>query len=549
MNVDLAAGFDPGSREEWRALALSVLRKSGYEGDDPEGRLATRTYDGVTIAPLYDEAPELPRLVGNAGPWDVRQRHAHPDPRVTREAILADLENGVSSIWLDLTSIDPAALPVALDGVLFDLAPVALDAGNRAARAADAFLQLTESVDLPGGNLGFAPGDPDLADFAGRARGGLRLVVVDALAYHDRGAADAQELAASIAQGVRALRRLTEAGLSVERAFELIEFRYAATADQFLTIAKLRAARRLWARVAEVAGGPPAQLQHAVTSGAMMTARDPWVNMLRTTLACFAAGAGGADAVTVQPFDAALGLPDPFARRIARNTQSLLVEEAGIARVADPAGGSWYVEHLTGDLAAEAWDLFRQTERSGEKVIEDAVSAATSKRAEAVARRRQPITGVSEFPNLTEKVPARDSGPGLPGDPRRHAEPFERLRDLADRQERRPTVFLATLGPVAVHTARATFAANLFAAGGIATVSGTPEEFAEAGTAVACICSSDRLYADQAARVAAALKEAGAAKVWLAGKGEYEGVDATLFAGCDALKVLETTFDDLGVDR
>ncbi len=547
--MELAAGFDPGSREEWRALALSVLRKSGYEGDDPEGRLATRTYDDVTIAPLYDEAPELPRLVGHAGPWDVRQRHAHPDPRVTREAILADLENGVSSIWLDLTSIDPAALPVVLDGVLLDLAPVVLDAGNRAARAAHALLQLNEAGEFPGGNLGFAPGDPDLADFAGRARGRLRLVVVDALAYHDRGAADAQELAASITQGVQALRRLTEAGLPVERAFELIEFRYAATADQFLTIAKLRAARRLWARVAEVAGGPPAQLQHAVTSGAMMTARDPWVNLLRTTLACFAAGAGGADAVTVQPFDAALGLPDAFARRIARNTQSLLVEEAGVARVADPAGGSWYVEHLTDDLANRAWELFRQAERQGERVIEEAVAATRARRAGDVARRRHPITGVSEFPNLAERPPVREPGRGLAGEPVRHAEPYEHLRDVADRQENRPVVFLATLGPIAVHTARATFAANLFAAGGIATVAGAPEEFADAGTPVACICSSDRLYADQAAQVAAALREAGARKVWLAGKGEYEGVDATLFAGCDALKVLETTFDDLGVDR
>ncbi len=550
--MDLAAGFDPGSREEWRALALSVLRKSGYEGDDPEGRLATRTPDGVTIVPLYDEAPELPRPVGHAGPWDVRQRHAHPDPRVTREAILADLENGVSSLWLDLASIDPAALPVVLDGVLLDLAPVVLDAGDRAARAAHAFLQLNETAsqldDLPGGNLGFAPGDPDLAEFAGRARGGLRLVVVDALAYHDRGAADAQELAASITQGVAALRRLTEAGLPVERAFELIEFRYAATADQFLTIAKLRAARRLWARVAEVAGGPPVQLQHAVTSGAMMTARDPWVNMLRTTLACFAAGAGGADAVTVQPFDAALGLPDAFARRIARNTQSLLVEEAGVARVADPAGGSWYVEHLTDDLANAAWDLFRQAEKHGEQVIEEAIRQARASREKDVARRRRPVTGVSEFPNLAERIPVREPGPGLPGTPDRYAEPFERLRDLADRQETRPAVFLATLGPVAVHTARASFAANLFAAGGVATVTGEVADYTGA-PAVVCVCSSDRLYAEQAAQAAAALKAAGAAKVWLAGKGEYEGVDATLYAGCDALEVLETTFDDLGVDR
>ncbi|WP_433423544.1 methylmalonyl-CoA mutase family protein [Microtetraspora malaysiensis] len=604
--LEFAAGFPPGTREQWRTLALGVLRKSGVLPEDAvpaaaEEALSSTTYDGVTIAPLHDasDLPDAPRVVRPARPWDVRQRHAHPDPAVTREAVLADLENGVTSIWLDLSSIGPEALPRVLDGVYLDLAPVVLEAGDRAHEAATAFLDLLaeRGVTPPGGNLGLdplgarargasvAPGfdlgredafpratdaASDLLRRCARDFPALRTFVVDALPYHDAGAGDAEELGCSIATGVAYLRTMTAAGLSAEQALGQLEFRYAATADQFLTIAKLRAARRLWARVAEVVGGPGEQLQHAVTSSAMMTERDPWVNMLRTTLACFGAGVGGADAVTVQPFDAVLGLPDAFARRIARNTQSLLLEEAGVARVLDPAGGSWYVERLTADLAESAWAWFQEIERAGgmavalERLVPERLAATRARRADGVAHRRDPITGVSEFPNLTERLPEREPGHGLAGAPSgaglprvRYAEEFEALRDLADAQDERPTVFLATIGPVAVHTARASFAANLFAAGGVATVTSGPgtdaaaiaAAFRDAGTPVACLCSSDRLYGERAEAVAAALREAGARRVWLAGKGEYEGVDDRVYAGCDALGVLRTTFDDLGVTR
>ncbi|OPG06396.1 methylmalonyl-CoA mutase family protein [Microbispora sp. GKU 823] len=599
--ADPAAGFPQATREQWRTLAAEVLRKSGWDGspDEAEAALTTTTYDGVAVAPLYDAAdlpaaPGTARAVRGPGAWDLRQRHADPDPAATREAIQADLENGVTSLWLDLNAIDPAALPAVLDGVLLDLAPVVLDAGPRTAEAAEAFLRLAdgmaEGAALPGGNLGADPiglaartgvtVDTGVAVALARrcAAGhpGLRAITVDALPYHDAGGADAEELGCSVATGVAYLRALTGAGLTAEQAFGQLEFRYAATADQFLTIAKLRAARRLWARVAEVtgvAGDPGRQLQHAVTSSAMMTVRDPWVNMLRTTVACFAAGVGGADAVTVQPFDACLGLPDAFARRIARNTQSLLVEEANVARVADPAGGSWYVERLTEDLAARAWEWFREIERAGgmaaalERLVPERLAATRARRADNLAHRRDPITGVSEFPDLKERPVSRRPGPGLAATSAsvsggglpvmRYAEDFEALRDLADAQPSRPTVFLATIGPVAAHTARATFAANLFAAGGVATVTSGPgtdpaaiaAAFRDCGTPVACLCSSDRLYGEHAAAVAAALREAGARKVWLAGKGEYEGVDAILYAGCDALGVLRATFDDLGVSR
>ncbi|QFY08551.1 methylmalonyl-CoA mutase [Nonomuraea phyllanthi] len=642
--MELASGFVSVSRDGWRKLAVEVLRRSGVETASPEEALSSVTYDGVTVAPLYDldDLPgdpglpgEPPFVRGAAGVtgWDVRQRHAVADP----EAVLADLENGVTSLWLVVGdgAIPVPALGAVLRDVYLDLAPVVLEAGEQAREAAEVLFGRGDAVR---GNLGASCAGGAGLDLALRCAAGfpgLRAITVDATPYHDAGGSDAEELGCSIAQGVAELRALTDGGLTIEQALGQIEFRYAATADQFATVAKLRAARRLWARVAEVCGAPRhgGQRQHAVTSSAMMTARDPWVNLLRTTVACFAAGVGGADAVTVQPFDAALGLPDAFSRRIARNTQSLLLEESGVGRVVDPAGGSWYVERRTADLAEVAWGWFQEIEAAGGiaragELIAERVAATRARRAADLAHRRLPITGVSEFPDLHEKPvrpPSPTTVPGLasngphvtppptaapsaaagaalrqappaagrspaetppgaepvPGEasvggasgrgespetegrtggglPRvRYAEAFEALRDAADEQIERPKVFLATIGPVAAHTARAAFAANLFRAGGLDTETagpGTdPEQIATAyavsGTPVVCLCSTDKLYAQHAAAVAAALRRAGARKVWLAGKGHYEGVDGNLYAGCDALAVLRETFDHLEVTR
>ncbi|GAA2382198.1 methylmalonyl-CoA mutase subunit beta [Dactylosporangium salmoneum] len=560
--------------QQWRRLALGVLRKSGLAGEDAapedvEALLSTETYDGLRIAPLYtaaDVAPpagvpgQVPFVRGGsaaARPWDVRQRHADPDAKATRAAILDDLENGATSLWL--AGIAPADLAEALDGVLLDLAAVVLDNGPDTLAAARAFLA------LPGegktGNLGADPlglqartGQPaDLAVLGTLAKESpVPVATIDATVYHDAGAGDAQEVGYATATGVAYLRELVAAGLSAGMALRQLEFRFAATADQFTTIAKLRAARRIWSRVAQVCEVPHlgAQRQHAVTSDAMMTARDPWTNLLRTTVACFAAGTGGADAVTVQPFDARLGLPDGFSRRIARNTQTLLVEESGVARVLDPAGGSWYVESLTDALAHAAWDVFNEVERAGgmaavlrSGLVEDRIGAVRLRREDDIAHRRQPITGVSEFPDLAERRPVRAPAPLPPsgGLPRlSYGESFERLRDAADAASTPPVVRLVALGSPAAHSARVSFAGNLFAAGGV--------RLADEPSTVACICGSDRSYAEEAADVAARLKAEGVRTVWLAGKpGEHAGVDAYLYSGCDALDVLRRAHRDLGV--
>lgn len=596
--LTLGADFPAATAEQWRRLALAALRRSGAATeatgpDDVDGLLATGTYDGITLDALYTaDSPPTPAtgLPGrwpyvrgtraDATAWDVRAHH----DRVDAEAVVADLENGVTSIWLAVGAdgVPVDALPDALDGVYLDLARVVLDPGDGFTAAADAWFRLlaARGVDparvtgglgadpvghraRTGDATGLAPALRDAGALAVRCAGtapGVRAVTVDATVYHDAGGSDSEELGCATATGVAYLRALTDAGLPAEAALGMLEFRYAATADQFATIAKLRAARRIWARVAQLCGAPAAggQHQHAVTSAAMMTARDPWVNLLRTTVAAFAAGVGGAEAVTVRPYDHRLGRPGPAARRLARNTQTLLIEEAQVARVLDPAGGSWYVERYTEELARAAWDWFTALEKAGgiaaaldSGLVADRLAATWQRRADNIAHRRDPITGVSEFPNLAEPVPPRPaaSAPTAGGLPRHHwAEAYERLRDRSDAHlaatGRRPTVVLTVLGTPAAAGPRITFTTNLFAAGGIDV---TTDASTVTGPVVACLCGSDKAYAEEADPAVTALRDAGARRIWLAGRGEYSDVDGYLHVGGNAVAALTATLADLEV--
>jgi methylmalonyl-CoA mutase len=620
--LPLAADFPAADRAAWVALVDRVLQRARRLPDDaPPGAgvdaLTRTTPDGIRVAPLYtaDDVADLPAVgvpgrrpfvrggrAAGAVPdgWDVRQRHADPDPAAAREAVLADLANGATSIWLAVGG--PAGtpvtdLPAALEGVHLDLAPVALDAAGAddpadAERAAATYLDLAAGATDPAqvaGTLGLDPvgrrartgAGPDpaavvpLALRASREFPLVRAVVVDSLPVHVAGGSAAQELGYALAAGVAYLRALTGAGLSVDAAAGLLEFRLAATAEQFPTIAALRAGRRLWARVLEVSGAAAttAPVQHAVVSPTGHTRRDPYTNLLRGTVAGLAAGVGGADAVTVFPFDAALGPSTPFSRRIARNTQSVLIRESHLARVIDPAGGAWFVESLTDALARAAWAFFRRIETAGGVVaaldaglVAEEVAAVRADRERAAATRRAPVTGVSEFPDLHEKPVPREGpdlltgmgyrgGPGLPV--YRPAAAFEAYRDRSDAAlaatGARPRAFLATLGPLAAHGTRAGFARNLLHAGGVDTVEAGPTAtvdevtaaFATAGTPVAVLCSTDALYAERAADTATALRAAGARRVLLAGSTDVPGLDGHLTAGGDALAVLDAVWTSL----
>ncbi|WP_407685861.1 methylmalonyl-CoA mutase small subunit [Mycobacterium sp. HUMS_1102779] len=616
MSVDVPTEVpaEPAAGQEalarWRTAVAGVLAKSTRRdpaelGEQPERSLDTPTYDGFAVRALYtalDELPEPP-LPGewpyvrggdaardvNAG-WKVAEAFPRPGADDDNAAALAALNDGVSALLVRVgeSGVAPGQLGGLLAGVHLDLAPLILDAGADYAAACDAVLELVDRLDVgatPAVDLGADPlsaalgGRPscpvqDVMAVAGRVAGrrGVRAITVDGPAFHNLGASAAWELAGSVAAAVAYLRMLVESGIPVGDALRQISFRMAADDDQFMTIAKLRAARRLWARVAEVAGDADggAAVLHAETSLPMMTQRDPWVNMLRATVAAFAAGVGGADTVLVHPFDVAIpagfpGVSAGFARRIARNTQLLLLEESHVGRVLDPAGGSWFVEELTDELARDAWGHFQEIESRGgfadaRGYLAGQIAAVAARRADDIAHRRTAITGVNEFPNLAEAaLPQQDSTPAVA----RYAAAFEALRDRSDaflaRTGARPQALLLPLGPLAEHNIRATFAANLLASGGIEAVNPGPLDAAGVARAVsdagspeaAVICGTDKRYGDEAAGVVAAARSAGVSRVYLAGPEQAMGdaeprPDEYLTAKIDAVEALSNLLTRLG---
>lgn len=583
--LDLAdPATDTWTQADWESETARVLRKSRRLGDDdPDAlvwdRLTRSTLDGIAVTPVgvpgdLDGVPVDAQRPPRVGPWDVR---AHLGVRgvpakEANETALVDLEGGVTSLWL--RADDSTDLAAVLEGVYLDLAAVVLDAPDAPVAVAQRFLDHLEATEAaPGTNLGIdalaAP--DDLVAVARLARAaGLLGVVVDATAVHDRGASDASELAYALLAGVRALRVLADAGIEAVDAARLLEFRHAVSDEQFPSIAKLRAARRLWARVLELSGAEEAgaQRQHAVTSRPMASRYDPYVNMLRTTVAAFAGGVGGADAVTVLPFDAPLGRPGTLGRRVARNISHLLIDEAHLGKVGDIAGGAYAVERLTDDLATTAWDLFVRLDGELEgrldgtddrAVLDGAlaplVDETVARREKLVATRKRPLTGLSEFPNLAEELPQREPD-GEWDHVRPYGASFEALRDAPAGTP----VFLATLGPVAAHTARATFASNLLAAGGVAVVPAGATDGAEALAAayadaraehgdlpVVCLAGSDPTYDEWGEQAATALRAAGATHVVVAGKAK-DYTDDACGVGVDALAFLGRTRTALGAD-
>lgn len=605
------------SRQRWRSAVGGVLAKSTRRDPadlppEPERLLDSPTYEGFPVRALYtslDALPEPP-LPGDwpfvrggdalrdvKSGWKVAEAFPAAGQKAVSDgngAVLVALTEGVSALALRVGGPDGVAageLDRLLEGVFLDLVPLVLDAGAEFAAAADAVLpQLTDMDDDQRARLSIDLGaDPltaplsersaaDVADVVATATkvtgyaGGVRAITVDGPALHNLGASASWELAGAVAAAVGYLRLLGESGLSASDSLRQISFRLAADDDQFMTIAKFRVLRRLWARVAEVVGEPEAAAArvHAVTSMPMMAQRDPWVNMLRTTVAAFGAGVGGADTVLVQPFDAAIpgGLPGTaaaFARRIARNTQLLLLEESHLGRVLDPAGGSWFVEDLTEQLAEKAWEHFQLIEAQGgfaeaRDFVAAQIAEVRDRRTDDVNHRRTALTGVNEYPNLGEPpLPHRDSESTIA----RYAAGFEALRDRSDahlaKTGSRPKVLLLPLGPLAEHNIRATFAANLLASGGIEAVNpGTvdAERIAEAvsaadGLGVAVICGTDARYGTEAAGVVEAARKAGVSRVLLAGpeKAVAEAdpkPDDYLTAKIDAVETLSDLLNRLG---
>jgi methylmalonyl-CoA mutase len=602
----LAAEFPSASREDWLRLVRTALK------DRPFERLISKTYDGIAIEPLYPRAASARPLPGRSGPWQVMARVDHPDPAAANAEALHELANGATGLTLVFTGSagaygyglpgDAAAVARALQGIHLDAISIELQTAEPSREAADHVAALVkarghspDAVDIRFGHdaigahsltgtlpIPFRDLMPRFAEHVGSLVAlGFNgpLTTADGRIVHNAGGSEAQELAYVLAVAVTYLRALEGAGTPLDVVANAIAFTLAADADQFLTVAKFRALRLLWARVEQACGlTSKPMFVAAETAWRMMTRRDPHVNMLRATIAAFSAGIGGADALSVLPFTAAIGLPDRFARRVARNTALLLLEESNIAKVADPAAGSGGIEDLTQKLARAAWSLFQEIEKAGgapaaleHGLIQGKIAKVRAEREAAIAHRTDALTGTSDYPLLAETpvnviaatpvaIPPPAAAIKYPALPRiRLAEPFEQLRDASDRilarTGTRPRIFLANLGTLAEFTARATYAKNFFEAGGIEAVTGDGTEsadqmiaaFKSSGTTLACLCSADAVYQREALAAAQALKAAGATDVYLAGRPKDQealraaGVDAFIFAGCDALAILRAT--------
>jgi methylmalonyl-CoA mutase len=644
-DLTLAADFPPCSYEQWKT---SVVDKE-LKGAPFDKRMVTRTADGLAFQPLYvaENWPSAGDPSGFPGcypfvrgdstiartgtGWDIRQEFREPDPKAANREIRHDLARGVTSVVLRLDQAaragapasaatagidgviihDLAGLEEALEGVDLAATPVVLEAGAAFQPAALALAALWQKRGVaaatgefsadPLGHLaatGALPYSLDqglaqlgaLAAWTAQNFPKVRSAVVDTTPYHHAGASEVHDLGIALATAVAYLKAMEAAGLDIDSACQQLSFTLAVGCEEYLQIAKLRAARKLFAALATACGASKAAattLLRAKSAERMFTRVDPWVNLLRTSVAVFAAAVGGADSMTSLPFDDAIGLPDDLGRRLARNTQIILMEESNLYRVADPAGGSYALESLTQDLADRAWAFFQEIEAKGgiqpaleSGFLHEAIQRTMAERDKDIARRKVPVTGVSEFPNILEtqvERPAPDCAAAIqrsvariaaapvaapaPGNPapllaavkqgaafadlvqagadapatlaalpqRRLGDRFEQLRDAANAHQAKtgslPSIFLANLGPVAQHTGRASFAKNFFEAGGIRTlgndgfteVEACVRAFRASGARIAILCSADALYEQLVPTFGPALKAAGAETLYLAG--------------------------------
>jgi len=658
----LARDFPSAEEADWQALVQEALKGA------PFASLRSTTYDGIVIEPLYARAVGASVIPGRApgAPWGMMQRIDLPDPEAANAQILDDLHNAASGFVLVFAgavgdfgytlSATEAAIAQALNGVHLDAGvTLELDFGPLSRQVADVVASYVKAKGLAPSSLQIRFGFDPLGAMAtlgvvpmpwtelaamvtglisGLANQGFTgpFAVADGRPVHAAGGSEAQELAFVLANAIAYLRALEAGGIKLDDARRYIFFRLAADQDQFLTIAKFRAIRKLWTRIEEACRFKPSRaIVTAETAWRMMTRRDAYGNIVRGTIAAFAAAIGGADAITVLPFSAALGLPDAFARRIARNTQTILIEEANLQRVADPAAGSGAIESLTDQLCMRAWALFQEIERTGGTAkaletgsIQQAVAKVRAEREANIARRKDSLIGTSDFPDLTEEPVAVleapknatvDAAQGQRIEPLprfRLAEPFELLRAQSDaylsRHGGRPKVFLACLGRPSDFNARASFAKSLFESGGIAAISyagasapslpggerSTPQAsgegdqasrlssnpspgpspsaparplpmgevktdiaaltaaFEASGTRLACLCSSDKVYASEATDAAKALAAAGARHNYLTGRPgdnrqtlEAAGIGTFIYQGCDTLGVLQSAYERL----
>lgn len=578
----LFAEFPPVSTEQWEAVIAADLK-----GADYEKKLVWRTAEGFNVRPYYraEDLTKVPFVGTHPGcfpfvrgtrkcnDWRVHQTVSVDDPKKANEKALAALNAGCDSIGFCIArdEFSEKDLDVLLGGIVLTAIDVVF-CGKNVRAVAEKMLPRLEKLDPAQVRISFAidpivrklslegefgcggNGENCFANIAALAAKfekfpKVRLVGVGGDKFNASGSTIVQELAFTLSVGHEYLVKLMEAGLSIDRAAEIVRFTMAVSSNYFMEIAKFRAARLLWANIVngyKPASDCPAKMfAHAATSKWNQTVYDPYTNMLRGTTEAMSAAIAGVNSLEVTPFDDAFETPTDFSRRIARNVQLLLKHESHFDQVSDPSGGSYYIETLTNNIAAEAWKLFLEVEDKGGYIaafrsgfITGAVEASAAAKDKAVATRRTILLGANQYPNFTEvageNVTAKDVKPAgcdpnckcaeggkctcdddcdcknggvctcgkIVLRPYRGAMPFEQIRLTTDRSGKTPTAFMLTCGTLAMARARAQFACNFFACAGIRVTDNTffasVEEGAKAALAakadIVVICASDDDY-------------------------------------------------------
>jgi methylmalonyl-CoA mutase len=683
LSAPTFAEFPAPGYEEWRKAAEAAIKGAPFEKV-----LITKTYEGIDLQPMYraEDAADLPHLGTMPGfapyvrgteplgykldPWEVSQEIVENTPEAFNQALVADLERGQTAVnmRLDIATLlgedadTPETAYVGKDGVSIsclddlsialrgvDLAqtPIYIQAGAsgipmaamlsallekqsgskaslRGCIGADPLGELAREGRIPRSMGGAYDDMAQLTAWAAASAPDLQTVLVRAHPYHDGGGNAVQELAFAIATGVEYLREMQTRGVSVDQAAPRILFAFSLGSNFFMEIAKLRAARILWAKVVKEFGGSEDSQKmrtHARTSAWNKTLYDPNVNMLRATTEAFSGVLGGCDSMHIGPMDEVARIPSDFTRRAARNVHTVLGDEAGLSRTVDPAGGSWYVENLTDSVARAAWDLFREVEIQGGMAkalqtgfVQQQVAAVAAERAKAFAQRRDIFVGTNMYPNMADKpleisetdhaalqqtraaalksyrdaadaewrksaleklsqaapadrvdaaVHAALGGATLgdlcgalcanetmdplidPVKIERGAEAFERLRRRseahAEKTGEAPKVFLANMGPIPQHKARADFSRGFLEVGafevignkGFETTDQALEAALSSGAPVVVICSTDKTYPDLVPPIAKGIKDAKPEAVVLVAGYPKDHIDAFKQAGVD----------------
>lgn len=568
MAEKLFTEFPSVPKQVWEDAIVKDLK-----GADYQKKLVWRTLEGFSVQPYY-RAEDLKGLEGSNGVagvfpfvrgtkddnnWLIRQDYLVKQDFSKANALALDgMMKGVTAVGFDLSeteNVTKADIEALLKGIELTCVEINFK-GCKDIKVLESFIAIADesNVDKNKVNASFDY-DPlkrlnatglycgkcaaeTLAKAVGLVKEypNIRVIGVYAYAFNDAGSNLTQELAYGMNMGSEYLNLLNDAGVCVDEAAKRIKFTFSISGSYFLEIAKFRAARVLWANIVKAYGAKDDNnckiKVHAVTSAWNQTVYDPYVNMLRDTTEAMSGAIGGVDSMEVLPFDHAFRKPDEFSNRIARNVQSLLLDESHFNKVVDPAAGSYYIEELTDAVAKTSWDLFNEVENAGGYIeafkaekIQGAVKEISLKRDSNIATRRDTLLGTNQFPNFTEvadkditkEVVTRKATPvksgdmiGTPLEVYRGAQAFEALRFATDNAEKRPTAFMVTYGNLAMCRARAQFACNFFAVAGFNVVDNNKFDSAEEGAKAALeakadiivACSSDEEYADAVPAIA-----------------------------------------------